>query len=77
MSSVPSPCVNVCRMHGPTGWCEGCARTIEEIAAWGSLPDEAKRRIWQELPERRARLQAVQGDSPPEPARAPRTGSAR
>ena len=59
--SLPSPCVNVCRMHAPTGWCEGCARTIDEIAAWGSLPEEAKLRVWRALPERRQRLQAWLG----------------
>jgi hypothetical protein len=46
-------------MHAATGWCEGCARTIEEIAAWGGLPEEAKLRVWRLLPERRARLQAL------------------
>lgn len=64
---VASPCVNVCRMHAGTGWCEGCARTIDEIAAWGGLADEARRRIWQLLPERQARLRAAQA-AEPEPA---------
>jgi predicted Fe-S protein YdhL (DUF1289 family) len=57
--SVPSPCINICRMHGPRGglddWCEGCARTIEEIAAWGRMDDAAKRSVWAQLPARRAR----------------------
>ena len=75
--SVPSPCVNVCRMHAPTGWCEGCARTIDEIAAWGGLPDEARRRIWQLLPDRRVRLQALLGAARAEPVAAPRTGPVR
>ena len=56
--SVPSPCVNVCRMDAATGWCEGCARTIQEIAAWGSLPDDTKLRVWRALPGRRAQLAA-------------------
>jgi hypothetical protein len=50
-------------MDPATGWCEGCMRTIDEIAAWGSLSEEARRRIWAELPERRRSLQA-----PPERA---------
>jgi predicted Fe-S protein YdhL (DUF1289 family) len=58
--SVPSPCINICRMHGPRGglddWCEGCARTLDEIAAWGRLDDHGKRRIWALLPARRERL---------------------
>lgn len=31
---VPSPCVNVCRMNESTRLCEGCFRTLEEIACW-------------------------------------------
>lgn len=51
---VPSPCINVCRMNPSTGWCEGCGRTIDEIAAWGRLDDDAKRAVWAQLPQRRA-----------------------
>ena len=63
--SVPSPCIDVCRMHAPTGWCEGCGRTLEEIAAWGSLPDAAKWRVWKLLPERRERLRTLLTSPPP------------
>ena len=45
-----SPCINICRMHAGTGWCEGCARTIDEIAAWATLDDRAKRVVWKRLP---------------------------
>ena len=38
----PSPCINVCRMDEATGWCAGCLRSIDEIAAWGTLPEAAK-----------------------------------
>ncbi len=41
--AVPSPCISVCRMSESTGLCEGCLRTIDEIAAW-SLLDDAQRR---------------------------------
>ena len=54
MSAVPSPCINVCRMDAATGWCEGCRRTLDEIATWGSLGDADKRAIWQQLPSRDA-----------------------
>ena len=55
-ATVPSPCINVCRMNPATGWCEGCLRTIDEIAAWSSLDDDARRAVWKRLPERRAAL---------------------
>ena len=53
MAEVPSPCTNVCRMNAGTGWCEGCLRTIDEIAAWAQFDDQAKRGILGELDRRR------------------------
>jgi predicted Fe-S protein YdhL (DUF1289 family) len=54
---VPSPCINVCRMEAASGWCEGCQRTLPEIAAWSGLSDADKRAIWKALlPRRRAWL---------------------
>lgn len=49
---VPSPCISVCRMDAGTGWCEGCFRTLEEIAGWGMASDEEKRAVWATLVER-------------------------
>lgn len=51
--TVPSPCRDVCRM-GEHGYCEGCYRTLDEIAGWGQSDDARKRAIWQELPGRAA-----------------------
>lgn len=50
---VASPCVSVCAIDARTGWCEGCLRTIDEIAAWGALEARARRDIWKLLPVRR------------------------
>ena len=44
--AVPSPCVSVCRMNETTGLCEGCLRTIDEIAAWSALDTERQREVW-------------------------------
>lgn len=63
--AVPSPCVDVCRMDARTGWCEGCSRTIEEIAQWALLPDGAKREIWARLAQRREQLSGSTGATPP------------
>jgi predicted Fe-S protein YdhL (DUF1289 family) len=56
---VPSPCTNVCRINEATGWCEGCGRTLGEIAAWSTMEDDEKRAVWALLPPRRERLEAV------------------
>jgi predicted Fe-S protein YdhL (DUF1289 family) len=53
-AGIPSPCTSVCTIDAATGWCAGCMRTIDEIAAWGSLDDAAKRAVWKRLPARRA-----------------------
>lgn len=56
---VPSPCVSVCRMDAFSGLCEGCFRTLDEIAAWSRLEDEGKRQAWaliaQRIQDERAR----------------------
>jgi predicted Fe-S protein YdhL (DUF1289 family) len=54
VSAIASPCTSVCTIDPATGWCAGCMRTIDEIAAWGSLDDRARRAVWKLLPERRA-----------------------
>ncbi len=49
---VPSPCIDVCRMDPATGWCLGCRRTIDEIAAWSRLTDAERLAVWRRLGER-------------------------
>ena len=61
---VPSPCISVCRMHEPSGWCEGCLRTLDEIAVWSVLDDRQKRAVWKLLPQRRDALAALAGKAP-------------
>ncbi|HKX94178.1 MAG TPA: DUF1289 domain-containing protein [Methylibium sp.] len=51
--SVASPCINVCRMNERSGLCEGCLRTIDEIALWSRLDDETKREVWALIAQRR------------------------
>ena len=36
-------------MDEATGWCEGCLRTLDEIALWSVLDDDDKRAVWQLL----------------------------
>jgi hypothetical protein len=58
MPAVPSPCIDVCRIDAGTGWCVGCSRTIDEIAQWAGLDPDAKRKVWDLLRQRRARVPA-------------------
>ena len=56
-ADVPSPCISVCRMSAATGWCEGCFRTRDEIAAWSRADDNSKRGIWSAIEQRMATMQ--------------------
>jgi predicted Fe-S protein YdhL (DUF1289 family) len=51
-AEVPSPCLAVCRVGAATELCEGCLRTLDEIAAWSRMGDEAKREVWHLIRER-------------------------
>ncbi len=40
-------------MDADQRYCQGCRRTLAEIAAWGSLTDEEQRAVLAQLPQRR------------------------
>ena len=42
---VASPCINVCRMDATSGYCEGCGRTLDEIASWSVYTAAEKRAV--------------------------------
>lgn len=48
-----SPCINICSIDDDSGYCRGCWRTREEIAAWGLADEDARREILERLAERR------------------------
>ena len=52
VDSVASPCNSVCRMDARTGLCEGCWRTLDEIAGWSVMDDDEKRAVWDALAAR-------------------------
>ncbi len=66
-TQLPSPCISVCRIDPDSGWCEGCQRTIEEIAGWGGAPEHRKREILDAISARRRALAGP--DASPEAGR--------
>ncbi|MFP5460991.1 MAG: DUF1289 domain-containing protein [Gammaproteobacteria bacterium] len=69
---VPSPCISICRMDAQTGLCEGCLRTLDEIADWGSMPDARRRAVLESVDARRAAMEAEDRARFDEPAPAGR-----
>lgn len=50
---VPSPCINVCKMDERSGLCQGCLRTLDEIAGWGRADDATRLNILAIVAKRR------------------------
>jgi hypothetical protein len=38
--------MSVCQMDEATGLCQGCLRTLDEIARWGNADEVFKRQVW-------------------------------
>ena len=53
---VASPCIDVCRIDAKSGYCEGCQRSLEEIASWSAYGPAEKRAVLALLPARKAAL---------------------
>jgi predicted Fe-S protein YdhL (DUF1289 family) len=49
LPQAPSPCISICRMDAVSGLCEGCFRTLDEVASWGGASDAQRRAIWAQL----------------------------
>ncbi len=50
--TVVSPCVGVCRIDPHTRLCEGCRRSLTEIAEWLGYSDDERRAVVAALPGR-------------------------
>ena len=61
---VPSPCISVCRVDADSGCCEGCLRTLVEIAVWSQLDNDGKRGVWRIIEQRAAVSLAALNVSP-------------
>jgi hypothetical protein len=52
-SPADSPCTGVCVIDPMTQCCQGCFRTLGEIAAWSSSSVEQRREILHKLERRK------------------------
>jgi predicted Fe-S protein YdhL (DUF1289 family) len=46
---IETPCIKVCVLDPASGLCQGCARSLDEIARWGTMSDSERGRIMGEL----------------------------
>jgi predicted Fe-S protein YdhL (DUF1289 family) len=52
MSTISSPCVKVCVIDPASRLCQGCGRTLQEIAQWSRLSETERLAIIATLDER-------------------------
>ena len=57
----PSPCTGICQIDAGAGWCLGCRRTMDEIAAWPNAASAEKREVLARL-AKRACVEAPAGE---------------
>lgn len=58
MSAISSPCIKACMLDPVSKLCQGCGRSMAEIASWGSLSEAERLAIMARLRERLARCSA-------------------
>ncbi len=54
MSGPASPCIQICVIDPASGLCEGCGRSLREIAQWAGLSEAERQAIMAVLPARQA-----------------------
>lgn len=52
MSAASSPCVKICVIDPVSRLCEGCGRTLAEIAQWASMSEPERLAVMARLAER-------------------------
>ncbi len=50
--NVITPCIGICQINKHTQLCEGCRRSLTEVAEWLYYDDDKKRRVIDELARR-------------------------
>lgn len=59
---VASPCIKLCRMDEILGMCEGCYRTLDEIAGWSGYTNAEKLQVLKRVAERKRRMETGKWD---------------
>ena len=55
---METPCIRICVLDPVRQFCRGCGRTLDEIAEWENMGDEARRRVMAQLSVRLEKLRS-------------------
>lgn len=56
-TSVPSPCVSICKLDEEEEYCLGCRRSLNEIRDWPIMTPEEKRQVLAKIAERGGQIE--------------------
>ena len=56
LMSIESPCIDICKFDGKTGFCIGCLRTRDECKSWKKMKDKHRRTIIEDRSRREHKL---------------------
>jgi predicted Fe-S protein YdhL (DUF1289 family) len=56
-----SPCTSLCVLDPATGWCQGCGRTLDEIARWSAMTAAEKWAVLRAIRTRRNGTEKLDG----------------
>jgi predicted Fe-S protein YdhL (DUF1289 family) len=59
---IASPCIRICAVNPKTGFCDGCFRSLPEIAKWSRFSDEERDTITADLPVRGEKVAALRAE---------------
>lgn len=60
--AILSPCIGVCTLDGD-GFCEGCHRTLDEIAQWTALTNDQRQHLMNVVLPQREMVKQTKGGS--------------
>lgn len=54
--AIESPCIDICKIDGKTGFCIGCLRTRDEIREWKNMTDHRRHQVINDASRRKAKV---------------------
>jgi predicted Fe-S protein YdhL (DUF1289 family) len=54
--SVKTPCIEICKFDGKSGFCVGCLRTRDECRDWKKMKDIRRHQILQDRQRRETKI---------------------
>ena len=56
---IYSPCIRICTINPQTKYCDGCYRTLPEVAKWTRFTEGERDAILADLPVREEKVEAM------------------